>query len=476
MNNENFTLSDDHFNLLCSLLTEEEVGKLGSNPKKAVVDGVVSRFHAHLDRFLPRTAHATLLHALHNTGSIIAGSAPLEILTKPGPNNALQIYTFPEHQATITRIFELEHYTTTSAQPQATAENLSYADTTTRSAITVDDTAYVIHTSRLKSEKGRIVEIVAARSHPLDLVLNATSTLLMNFISSTHLYVLYPTLTFSKNTALDMNRDPNENACLHSLYFHPKKLFVNPRLTVFDPLSQKEDVTVLPRRIGDHLSLLIPLFTSPFSDLVTLGHRSFVEAHSWQLGVARTGRYCIHAEYLFAERLRQSYLLAPNLRDSFADLLPVETSHPLPNINHKYLVMAPYYDKPFVDMLSSRYNDIFADTSPWLAAMNSLYRSANESAKTRSIPFQDFPSAAVSFIIFDTLWVLDAVRRNRAKIYLHFFVTQPEEEGTSPPIGTLVYVKISPEDADLKANRLHINEESLAALGIVIRLLVDPML
>ncbi|KAK7021985.1 hypothetical protein VNI00_011192 [Paramarasmius palmivorus] len=369
-------ISDYAANLLYKQFDVDTVKTFHPNFKQSLVDLHVERFHNMLGKYLPRADQDLLREKLLCLGGIISGPSAIEAFTACAPNNALYI-TVPEiHGVDILEFFTDRSYSTTTSRsnndlglsatqsPFRPAEDFKPSKTT-------DDKVYIAGICRLERDS-RVVEIILARSHPLEVILNSTSTLMMTFITASEMIMCYPRLTLVDHKALDTTRKPNENIKLKCAYFEYDYIQINPLLTLYDLLDPSRDLTVLPRRIGDDLCLVIPLPPLPVPDVLMLGHHSMFKAHSWQLLIPPNTSHRVVTDFFFTRRLRQTYLLAPGIKQQLSAGLVKEWNLDCLTAPENFIITPPECDKHSVDELSKIYNKVFNKHSPWRRVVASL--------------------------------------------------------------------------------------------------------
>ncbi|KAK7016191.1 hypothetical protein VNI00_018975 [Paramarasmius palmivorus] len=243
------TISDYTANILSTQLLPEEVNQ-HEDQKRYVHDLYVEKTFSVLDKFIPRSKHAEFRKMLLISGAIVFGIPVLEAFMQQGFNSTLRIGVVRENWKQVKKFFADISFDSATPHPIGFDEDTqeSLWDALHSPSMTLKMTnndVYVAGACRLKGPNGRMVEIVLARTHPLDLVLNLTSTMLMNFMTGTDVYMLYPHLTLRERFLLDLTRGSEEET--YPVYFHYQKFIANPRLTMYDSLSANRDFTVLPR-------------------------------------------------------------------------------------------------------------------------------------------------------------------------------------------------------------------------------------
>ncbi|KAK7035541.1 hypothetical protein VNI00_011834 [Paramarasmius palmivorus] len=469
-------ISDYTYNILSKMHLQEDLKSLNPDPKRALVDLYIDKLLSVLDRYMDRDDYDSFRELLLTTGAIVIGACVVEALTSHGFNAPLQIGVVREHAELLYNFFAARGYTSATHQPAASSDQVfsSCLDFVPTMA-TTDNGAYVAGGCRLKG-RGRIVEIVLAKTSPFDLVLHATSTMMMNFISATDIVSLYPQLTLERRISLDTTREPNISHVYTPSYFHFKEFTVNPRISLYEPFSAVSDLTVLPRRVGDHLCLSIPLGPHQLPDLLFLGHRDMVNAHSWRLSMTQRG-FEVHTDFISAPRLRQTYIVTPDIKSSIMDHFPKDWYHTHVDNSSSPVVAPSDPDALCAGMLRTTYDRLLDASSPCRSLFDTMSHGILVSHGDVGVSTSDLPTAALSFIAFNTLWDLPAVKDAKARIQLRLHRTFEDDDSLSPRVAMEIFVHLAPLQVSFHADTFDaLDPEFLQDLGLVFHICADSTL
>ncbi|KAK7041959.1 hypothetical protein VNI00_008941 [Paramarasmius palmivorus] len=470
--------------ILAKPLDIDTVSSFHPDFKQGLVNYQVEKYRRVLDKFLSRPDQELFRQKQLALGAIVSGPTAIEAFTNSAPNNALHVYLpkLRDADKEMVRFFNDKGFNTAARQtvsvPQRADSSTGHiAFQTLQPPRTTNDGAYVADVHRLINDEGHVVEIVSARSHPLEITLNSTSTMMMTFITATEMFMLYPQLTLLDNSTLDTTRKPGANIKVPSAYLGFDNLTVNPVLTMYDLLDVTNDLTVLPRRVGDDLCVVVPLPPLAVPDLLMAGHTSLFRSHSWQLLLPSDKSHRICSDFLAARRLRLPYILAPSVKMEISRSLLKSWDQPRHGTVDSILISQRERDHETIEELSKIYQKVFAADSPWKKVAAAMYKGAIDSRCDMNTPPNLLPTAAVTSFAFETLLKMPAVKDDKARIQLRLMSIPTDNPNDIPRIGVLLIVTMSPHRANLKDNQLVNGDvEQLQRLGLQIHLHTDPTL
>ncbi|KAK7021052.1 hypothetical protein VNI00_017541 [Paramarasmius palmivorus] len=437
------TISDDLAKILATQIPTNEIPvNHGNSDMKSFI---IERYRAAYEHLLLRYMHASSINKFrtiqHNTCALIVGSTAFGTFTKQAPGSPFQLCTFPQYFFILIKFFEIEGFSLrnpyTHVSSGGSPDNAPSVSLGARPTIaTTCDEKYIKDVYRLSSLDGRNVEIIVAKTHPLEYVLNVSSSMMMCFISSSEMIMLYPELTLRYRMTFDFARPTEKNLKISSTYFNNGEVVVNPFFTVYDCLSYTRDTGSFPRQVGDSITGAIPLKWFNVPAFMTLGHRAMLRPHSWQMYFTENNLPSIRFEFMKATRLLQTYLVAPALYGEYKSRLPKEVNLPLTHVNTSCFAVRPFADEDLLPFFTIVYQELYGPMSNLRVLVDDLQRGLNSSRNDASFTMaEQFPPAAVSFYAVSALSKLKGVQS--------CLVKRPPSKDISSTLGVQFLVNLS---------------------------------
>ncbi|KAK7018051.1 hypothetical protein VNI00_018424 [Paramarasmius palmivorus] len=431
-------------------------GAVNTDMKRFIVDRYLAAYDRLLHQYIRPTSILKFRSLQHYTCALIVGSTAFGTFTKPAPGSPFQICAFPQYFNHLLKFFDTEGFSLEipHSRLQSTENTPARSLGAKPTVSTTCDEKYVKDVYRMSRTDGRIVEIIVAMTHPLEYVLNMSSTLMMCYISSSEMVLLYPELTLRYRMAFDFTRPNERNLKVTSTYFNGGHLVLNPYFTIYDWLSYSRDTGPFPRQIGDSITGAIPLKAFDIPTFMTLGHRAMLRPHSWQMYLSETNIPSIRFEFLKATRFLQTYIVAPVLYAEYKNRLPKDLNLPLTHVNTSCLAVQPFSDERHLPFFTQVYNDLYGATSKLRILVDDVQRGLNSSRKDASFQkAEDFPPAAISFHVVSALSKLKGIRDGSMKVQASI-VKRPASMNINSTLGVQFIV-------DVSSSTLSSTEESL---------------
>ncbi|KAK7062583.1 hypothetical protein VNI00_000071 [Paramarasmius palmivorus] len=433
-------------------------GQMRQDVKSVVIQRCTSAYESIVHRFIRPSSVLKWRTLQHYTCALVIGTTAFQAFTREVGGAPFQVGIPLRYETEVVAFFEEEDYRIVNAgTTEATKPTVS----------TSSDTDVVAKVIRMVRDDGRVVELVVTKTHALDLVLNTSCTMMMCFVSSSEMCMLYPELTLRYCTAIDSTQQNKRNVKTRSHYFSSTKITFNPDFTIFDPLQYPRDLTVLPHQVGDEHTLAIPLRPFDVPEFLTPGHRSMLRAHSWQLVFPGNGIPFVHVEFLKAPCLFQTYLVAPSLYSILKSRPPREVNLPLQNVNPSCFAVDPFLDKNYLPLFTLTHKELHGLRLELWSLVNTLDCGLKTSRTEEFFKsLQVFPPAAVAYSAFLSLSKITAVRKGDAKIQSTIVRCQLDSDNSGPPMGVQFIVTMPPADSCSPTVKLTESEaRALYALG-----------
>ncbi|KAK7040811.1 hypothetical protein VNI00_009407 [Paramarasmius palmivorus] len=462
-----YTISDNLEKIFATQIPANEIPEMLESTD--IKSFIIERYRAAYEHLLLRYMHATSINKFrtlqHNICALIVGSTAFGTFTKQAPGSPFQLCTFPQYFSLLIKFFETEgfdlqkpfsHVPSGSCQflAEGSPDNAPTVSLGARPTIsTTCDEKYVKDVYRMSRLDGRKVEIIVAKTHPMEYVLNVTSSkrtlfvipeqhayrilaMMMCFISSSEMIMLYPELTLRYRMTFDFTRPTERNIKISSTYFSNGEVVVNPFFTVYDSLSYARDTGSFPRQVGDAITGAIPLKWFNVPAFMTLGHRAMLRPHSWQMYFTENNFPSIRFEFMKATRLLQTYLVAPALYGEYKTRLPKEVNLPLTHVNTSHFAVRPFADEDLLPFFTMVYEELYGPTSNLRILVDDLQRGLNSSRKDASFTMaEQFPPAAISIYVVSALSKLKGVQS--------CLVKRPASMDISSTLGVQFFVNLS---------------------------------
>ncbi|KAK7020634.1 hypothetical protein VNI00_017672, partial [Paramarasmius palmivorus] len=425
--------------------------------KKMVLAYRRRKLELSMHRFWSREDFSALLELLHHTGGLIVGSVALESLTRPLPNSAFEVAVCKELVAILGHFF-ISTGLSYRQSDAATAEGLSSADaffydvqncspaTSQHRSYTrtVNSEDVVADVYTFESDEGLVYHLIAAARHPLEVVLRMENTLHMCFISSTHLVSLYKFATFKNRVCLDFTEPATRLLSARTWYFDDP-VAVNPVSVAEETVNSNDDLSILPRQVGDRFCLVVPLKERSFpKGTLGLGKRSMVFCHTWQLAydrdVARIAWTLVRAH-----TLKQCYLVATPVYEALLFNVPLRLFRAvflfrrMPDTRRRFL------DQKVVKLLSAAYETMAgANGTLTMVADSLLLPFASFRREHSDLPVARLPTAAVGTALFNFVAGIPSVLASRADVFIRL-----DEPDSSPDSRVWTHIAVAiPEEPE----------------------------
>ncbi|KAK7049895.1 hypothetical protein VNI00_005325 [Paramarasmius palmivorus] len=260
------------------------------------------------------------------TGLLVGATSAFGCFTNPSPNDALELFAAKEFVRVVLNFFLDMGYkfkrdpgeTWPPDSPNAHVLNVKMNRMHTGQATKVTRTPVVDFQRRvaavftLEDDSGRQVQIMASNGSSMDLVLGMESTAFMNYISATHMTMLYPHATLERRVAVDFTKPQGVDVPLDAPNLQEGCIRVNPPLTAYDVANRDSDLTLLPRWPGDRftLSILLPSIDLPYGSTWP-GSQAVLSANSWELRFHTNNRAAIETKAYSHPSLQHKYTISP---------------------------------------------------------------------------------------------------------------------------------------------------------------------
>ncbi|KAK7019399.1 hypothetical protein VNI00_018088 [Paramarasmius palmivorus] len=421
------SITDEMEKLFATQISPDQLpAGAGSNNLKSFI---VNRYLAAYDRVLLQHMKASSIQKFrllqHYTCALIVGSTAFGTITKPAPASAFQVCALPQYFGLLIKFFETEGFAvqnpfsripSSGSMPLSSARSLEDTPALSVGAKpTVSTTCnekYVKDVYRMSRTDGRMVEIIVAMTHPLEM-------------------------------AFDFTKPDERNVKIASTYFNGGYLVVNPYFTIYDYLSYSSDTGPFPRQVGDSITGVIPLKPFTVPTFMTLGHRAMLRPHSWQMVLSEQNFPSIRMEFLKATRFLQTYLVAPVLYTEYKTRLPKELNVPLTHVNTSCFAVHPFSDERHLPFFMQVYKDLYGPASNLRTLVDDLLRGLRSSRKDASFTTaEEFPPAAISFLVVNALSKLKGIRDGTMKVQASI-VKRPTSMDVTSVLGVQFIVNLS---------------------------------
>ncbi|PPR00567.1 hypothetical protein CVT24_005470 [Panaeolus cyanescens] len=298
-----FVCLDIWLNIACYLEPEDlaRLGKVSLNMRALRNHALLYRYSIAklLRNFMPPRLYLPFREAQQRSRAVISGSAVLEYLAEADfgiPD--LDIYV-PQARSKMLLEFMTDNFEIVPTVPKRKVALFSPNNLVPPYIEAQNQSEFLIHNDSGYSDtsiaavhnfhyKGRILQVISCLTSPMDTILRFHSTVVMNVVTATHAYCLYPRPTLTHMRGLiNGDRTPENDLCLDK-YKGRGYSFISSvpnsslRSCALSPLSTKR------RFVGDVHSFAIPLRRSE-----TLPVKDTIMVNSWELWYKR---YCWQAE------------------------------------------------------------------------------------------------------------------------------------------------------------------------------------
>ncbi|KAK7018733.1 hypothetical protein VNI00_018293 [Paramarasmius palmivorus] len=415
-------------------------------------------------------------------GALLGGALVLGCFTVPNTCLPLEIYVIAERAKLIMRFLISIGYSPvrstgnrswfTSLSEMVVQEDYSCARSPMAAphTSTVDDRTYVSDVYEFDNPEGRRIQVIVPKLHAMDVVLHMSSTKHMNFISATHMTMLYPALTLQARVEFDHTLPLDSEQATWPGFLGEKAFVTNPRLSPSDVVQVGTSQAAITRRVGDKHSLTFTLHPCSLPlDVFAPGNPALVACHSWQFRQGINGRSSVSTIVLSTPRLREMYVLSPHVHDALDEGPALPWLYAGINTADG-AVTSGQTDRRFVSLLSDLYRSVLDTDSPRCRIAENIRRSLVVHPQSTSA-VQSGVSCVTSSTLFNALCSVPALRDGSAQ-----FEFKPEGSAHSvrKVVGKLV-IRVS--NCSIVEERCRLPYSHLVTLekaGVVVETKVDP--
>ncbi|KAK7037322.1 hypothetical protein VNI00_011313 [Paramarasmius palmivorus] len=425
--------------------------------KKIVLAYRRRKIELSMRRFWSPQDFDALLALLHHTGGLVVGSVTLESLTRPLPNSAFEIAVYQELVAILGHFFISTGLTYRQSDAAASAgytqanafffdvENSCRATSDHRSYTrTVNGESSVADIYTFDSDDGSVYQLIAATRHPLEVVLGMANTLHMCFMSSTHLIALYRDATFKNRVCVDFT-EPTSKLMLARTWYFDDAISVNPVSSAEETVNSNDDLSILPRQVGDRFCLSIPLKEQSFpKGSLALGRQSMLFCHSWQLAYDQPLPR-VTWTVVRANALRQSYIVAPPVHEALMFNLPLRLFRAVFVLTRMPATQRRFLDQKVSKLLRAAHQSMVGPNGTLTMVAQSMCQPfADFRSEHPDLSVDQLPTAAVGTALFQFVTGIPSVLASRADIFIRL-----DEPDSSPGSRAWTHIAVAvPEEPE----------------------------